>query len=81
VGTIEATKDNQLMNDVAQEDVLASQKAALMGERHQFSIDDEALAPDATTFLGTSRKKQKGTRVRKGLSLAQYQEQKAAGTL
>jgi RNA polymerase-associated protein RTF1 len=80
-GTIEATKDNQVMNDVPQEDVLASQKAAFLGERHQFSIDDEALAPDATTILGINRKKHKGTPLRKGLSLAQYQERKAAGTL
>jgi RNA polymerase-associated protein RTF1 len=80
-GTTESIRDDQVMNDVPQEDVLASQQGAFIGERHQFSIDDEALAPDATSILGTNRKKQNTTRVRKGLSLAQYQERKAVGTL
>ena len=80
-GTAEVTKDDQAENDIPQENVLGSQKAALMGQGHQFSIDDEALAPDPTSILGTNRKKKDGTRVRKGLSLAQYQERKIAGLL
>jgi RNA polymerase-associated protein RTF1 len=80
-GTSEATKDDQAVNDIPQENVLGSQKAAFIGQGHQFSIDDEALAPDPNSILGTNRKKQDGIRVRKGLSLAQYQERKTAGLL
>lgn len=78
----EASKgEDQPTNDAPQENILASQKAAFIGERHQFSIDEEALAPDTTSILGTSRKKQKISRTRKGLSLTEYQERKTAGTL
>lgn len=80
-GTTEMTKDDQAVNDIPQENVLGSQKAAFIGQGHQFSIDDEALAPDPNSILGTNRKKQDGIRVRKGLSLAQYQERKTAGLL
>ena len=72
-------KDDQQMAETPQEDILGSQK--LIGERHQFSIDEEALTPDTTSILGTSRKKQKVSRTRKGLSLADYQNQKSEGTL
>jgi hypothetical protein len=67
------------MTEAPQEDILGSQK--LIDDRHQFSIDEEALTPDTTSFLGTSRKKQKVSRTRRGLSLADYQKQKSAGTL
>ena len=78
----EASKgDGQPVNEAPQEDILASQKAAFIGERHQFSIDEETLAPETTSILGNSRKKQKISRSRKGLSLAEYQERKTAGTL
>jgi RNA polymerase-associated protein RTF1 len=72
-------KDDQQMTEAPQEDILGSQK--LIDDRHQFSIDEEALTPDTTSFLGTSRKKQKVSRTRRGLSLADYQKQKSAGTL
>lgn len=72
-------KDDLQMNVAPQEDILGSQK--IIGERHQFSIDEEALTPDTTSILGTSRKKQKISRTRKGLSLADYQGRKSAGTL
>lgn len=74
-------KDGQQTPEAVQEDILGSQKAAFIGERHQFSIDEEALTPDATSILGPSKKKQKVSRARKGLSFAEYQERKSAGTL
>jgi len=74
-------RDDQQTNDAPQEDILGPQKAAFIGERHQFSIDEEALTPDTTSILGTSRKKRKVSRTRKGLSLADYQTRKTAGTL
>lgn len=73
--------DEPQTKDVPQEDILGAQKAAFIGERHQFSIDEEALTPDTSSILGTSRKKQKVSRTRKGLSLADYKERKTAGTL
>jgi RNA polymerase-associated protein RTF1 len=75
-------KDDQQTSEAPPpEDILGSQKAAFIGERHQFSIDEEALTPDTASILGTSRKKQKVSRTRKGLSLAEYQDRKTAGTL
>lgn len=74
-------KEDVEMNDAPQDDILGAQKASFIGERHQFSIDEEALTPDTAAILGTSRKKQKVSRTRKGLSLSEYQERKSAGTL
>jgi RNA polymerase-associated protein RTF1 len=58
-------------------------KAAALSQSHQFAIDEETLAQ--TSFLsgirGLASKKKSKKRVRKGLSLAEYQERKAAGTL
>lgn len=58
-------------------------KAAALSQSHQFAIDEETLAQ--TSFLsgigGLASKKKAKKRVRKGLSLAEYFEQKAAGTL
>mmetsp|Transcript_1491 Transcript_1491/g.3108 ORF Transcript_1491/g.3108 Transcript_1491/m.3108 type:complete len:996 (-) Transcript_1491:76-3063(-) len=58
-------------------------KAAALSQSHQFSIDEETLAQ--TSFLsgigGFASKKKQKKRVRRGLSLAEYQERKAAGTL
>jgi RNA polymerase-associated protein RTF1 len=57
-------------------------KAAKLSQSHQFAIDEEILAQ--TSFTGgniglTARKNAR--RVRKGLSLAEYQERRTAGTL
>lgn len=58
-------------------------KAAALSQSHQFSIDEETLAQ--TSFLsgigGLASKKRAKKRIRRGLSLAEYQERKAAGTL
>jgi len=58
-------------------------KAAALSQSHQFAIDEETLAQ--TSFLsgigGLASKKRVRKRIRKGLSLVEYQERKAAGTL
>ncbi len=58
-------------------------KRAALSQSHQFSIDEETLAQ--TSFLsgigGLASKKRAKKRIRRGLSLAEYQERKAAGTL
>jgi RNA polymerase-associated protein RTF1 len=59
-------------------------KAAALRDRHQFAIDEESLAQSTTIdgILGGTRKKDpKKNRVRKGISLAEYQERKQNGTL
>ena len=58
-------------------------KAAALSQSHQFTIDEETLAQ--TSFLsgirGLASKKKSKKRIRRGLSLAEYQERKSAGTL
>lgn len=58
-------------------------KAAALSQSHQFAIDEETLAQ--TSFLsgigGLTSKKNTKMRVRKGLSLTEYLERKAVGTL
>ena len=58
-------------------------KAAALSQSHQFAIDEETLAQ--TSFLsgigGLTSKKKAKKRVRKGLSLSEYQERKESGTL
>jgi RNA polymerase-associated protein RTF1 len=58
-------------------------KAAALSQSHQFTIDEETLAMSSFTsgIGGLSSKKNVAKRVRKGLSLAEYQERKAAGSL
>jgi RNA polymerase-associated protein RTF1 len=58
-------------------------KAAKLSQSHQFAIDEEILAQTSFTsgIGGLTSKKNVAKRVRKGLSLAEYQERKAAGTL
>ena len=58
-------------------------KAAALSESHQFTIDEEVLAQSSFTngIAGLGAKKAVGDRVRKGLSLSEYQERKSAGTL
>jgi RNA polymerase-associated protein RTF1 len=58
-------------------------KAAALSQSHQFNIDEEILAQTsfASGIGGIGRKKKSVTRFRKGISLADYQDQKAAGTL
>ena len=53
-----------------------------ISQSHQFSIDEEALAQSGTNgFRFSSTKRPKKKRVRKGISLTDYLEQKAQGTL
>lgn len=63
-------------------DFLNSQKE-LLGKRHQFAIDEEVLARtsrmNGTDITGENNGRRE--RIRKGLSLAEYQARKAAGTL
>jgi RNA polymerase-associated protein RTF1 len=58
-------------------------KAAALSQSHQFNIDEEILAQTSLTtgIGGLVSKKNAINRVRKGLSLAEYQELKTAGTL
>lgn len=58
-------------------------KAAALSQSHQFNIDEEILAQSSlTNGLGVlASKKNSINRVRKGLSLTDYQERKTAGTL
>lgn len=58
-------------------------KAAALNQSHQFAIDEEVLAQTSFTsgIAGFGSKKVLANRVRKGLSLAEYQERKATGTL
>lgn len=57
--------------------------AAALSQSHQFNIDEEILAQSSYTtgIGGLTSKKHVVKRTRKGLSLADYQERKAAGTL
>jgi RNA polymerase-associated protein RTF1 len=58
-------------------------KAAALSQSHQFNIDEEILVQTSFTngVGGFASKKVAINRVRKGLSLAQYQGLKTAGTL
>mmetsp|Transcript_9247 Transcript_9247/g.16809 ORF Transcript_9247/g.16809 Transcript_9247/m.16809 type:complete len:150 (-) Transcript_9247:363-812(-) len=58
-------------------------KAAALSQSHQFNIDEEIMAQSSFTtgIGGLTSKKSIANRVRKGLSLAEYQERKGAGTL
>ena len=56
-------------------------QTAALTESHQFTIDEEALAKDSLSFLPSRSQKPVIQRVRKGLSLTEYLERKAAGTL
>lgn len=81
------TKDGtgQINGDVHAPPLVQEQqgKAAALSQSHQFAIDEETLAQ--TSFLsgigGLTSKKNTKKRVRKGLSLSDYLEQKEAGTL
>jgi RNA polymerase-associated protein RTF1 len=53
-------------------------KAAALSQSHQFAIDEESFL---TGIGGLDSKKKSKQRVRKGLSLTEYLERKAAGTL
>jgi RNA polymerase-associated protein RTF1 len=55
--------------------------ATALSESHQFAIDEEALAKDSLSSLLLGSKRFNKKRVRKGISLAEYLERKAAGTL
>lgn len=59
------------------------EKAAALSQSHQFAIDEEILVQSSFTngITGLSAKKTVRKRARKGLSLNDYLEQKATGTL
>lgn len=59
------------------------EKADKLSQSHQFAIDEEILAQSSFTsgIAGLTSKKNVAKRVRKGLSLVDYQERKSAGTL
>ena len=61
----------------------ATEKPVDLSQSHQFAIDEEVLAQSSFTngITGLSAKKPVRKRVRKGLSLTDYLEKKAAGTL
>jgi len=57
-------------------------KAAALSRSHQFTIDEEVMAqPSFTSGMAGLRRKEAPARVRKGLSLSEYQERKANGSL
>ena len=58
-------------------------KAAALSQSHQFAIDEEVLAQSSykNGIAGLGMKRPINDRVRKGLSLSEYQQRKAAGTL
>jgi len=62
---------------------LNSQKE-LIGKRHQFAIDEEVLARTSSRLNGVDMDRDHYVgqdRIRRGLSLAEYQERKASGRL
>jgi len=79
------SKDNLNTNNHSTPPLVQEQqgKATALSQSHQFVIDVEKMAQ--TSFLsgirGLASKKKSKKRIRKGLSLAEYQERKAAGTL
>ena len=72
----QARRDREKAAKAAQE----AKKAAGVNQSHQFTLDADDLAHDSLSF-GLGAKKRKITRVRKGLSLADYQKQKTAGVV
>ena len=76
----EVAKNNdtkEKKNDVS----LSLQKSDVASQSHQFAIDEELLGKGTSIFIDTRSKIRKRRRVRKGLSLAEYQSMKMAGTL
>jgi RNA polymerase-associated protein RTF1 len=59
------------------------EKAAALSQSHQFAIDEEVLVQSSFTngIAGLTAKKPAKKRIRKGLSLSEYQERKTAGSL
>ena len=63
------------------DDIPESQKLELPGQTYQFAFDDEIIVGgDIANLAGIGAKRSK-SRVRKGISLEEYQERKTAGTL
>lgn len=61
-----------------------NEKAAALSESHQFAIDEEGLVQSSVTVglgFGKNKNQSQRLRVRRGLSLSDYLERKAAGTL
>ena len=87
----EAKKDVPPSTDVAPTSEVSTpalvqeqlEKAAVLNQSHQFAIDEEVLAQSSFTkgIAGLNGNKVVRKRVRRGLSLTEYQERKTAGTL
>ena len=77
----DASKETATEPTTAPALVQEADQTATLSESHQFTIDEEALAKDSLSFLPSRIKKAAVKRVRKGLSLSEYLERKAAGTL
>jgi len=84
----EALKDVHAANDAADNSSTPSlvqehnEKSTARSESHQFAIDEEGLAQSsATSLILGSKKGSNGNRARKGLSLSEYLERKANGSL
>ena len=71
-------KDNGIEKEKKKAEITPTQKTD-MDQSHQFAIDDELLGKSSSKFLNPQQSKVK--RIRRGLSLAEYQERKLAGTL
>lgn len=62
-------------------DIPETPKVELPGQTNQFAYDDEIMIGGDITNIGGLGAKKSRTRVRKGISLDDYQERKSAGTL
>ncbi len=73
-----AVKDFE--NETKRDEVPETQNLEMPGQSNQFAFDDDIMIGGDITSIGLGMKKAKA-RVRKGLSLDDYQERKTAGTL
>lgn len=72
-------KDVEAVPPLVQEQLA---KAAKLSQSHQFAIDEEILAQTSfTAGIGGLTSRKNARRIRKGLSLVEYQERRTAGML
>lgn len=67
-------------NDGAIKAAQAAKEAEKAAQSHQFNLDEDAEISGGTAFE-VSQKERSRARMRKGISLAEYQQRKVAGTL
>ena len=87
--TEEEKKDSREADDgkfgaaEAAPNLVQEQTSDAISQSHQFSIDEEALAQSGSNGFSrlSSMKRPRKKRVRKGISLTEYLDQKAKGTL